>query len=225
MKRILLTIVLAIILALPSAAMAEGTGLYLAPKFLMSLQNTGTVSRSWSLAGSGVDEYSQFTLGGALALGMDFWPQQMLPLRLEVECALRGNSEKSWSDHGIYVSDVKGIWNNTTLFANVFWDFHNESAFTPYIGGGLGLAINYTGYEATLWNGNRVSVDDRFTNFAWNVGAGFSFDINEMVAIDASYRFVGLGYNELSTTVNGVTGEIANEPYNNEFMLGLRFNF
>lgn len=225
MKRSLLTLALAIFLALPSAALAEGTGLYLAPKFLMSMQNTGTVSRSWSLAGSGVDEYSQFTLGGAFAVGMDFWPQQMLPLRLEIEGALRGNSEKKWDDRGVYVSDVKGLWNNTTIFANVFWDFHNESAFTPYIGGGIGLALNYTGYEATLANGNKVSMDDRFTNFAWNAGAGVSFDVNDIVAIDASYRFVGLGYNELSTTVDGIKGEIANEPYNNEFMLGVRLNF
>lgn len=225
MKRKLLLIVMAVFLALPSASFAEGTGLYLAPKFLMSLQNTGTISRSWSLAGSGVDEYDQFTLGGAFAVGFDLWQQQMIPLRLEVEVALRGNSEHNWSELGFYTSEVKALWNNTTLFANVFWDFHNDTPFTPYIGGGLGLALNYTGYEATLRNGETISADDRFTNFAWNVGAGFSYDVNEFLAFDASYRFVGLGYNEVSKTVNGVTATISNEPYNNEFMVGLRFNF
>lgn len=225
MKRILPIIALAIILALPSAACAEGTGMYLAPKFLMSLQNTGTVSRSSSLAGSGVDEYDQFTLGGALAIGMDFWPQQMVPLRLEIEYGLRGNSEKNWTEDGRYTSEVKGLWNNSTLFANVFWDFRNDSQFTPYIGGGIGLAFNYTGYDVTLHNGETFSADDRFTNFAWNVGAGFSYDLNEMVAFDASYRFVGLGYNEITKTIYGRDIKIANEPYNNEFMLGLRFNF
>ncbi len=225
MKRVLSMILLAFVLALPSAACAEGTGMYLAPKFLMSLQSSGTVSRSASLAGSGVDEYDQFTLGGALAVGMDFWPQQMLPVRIEIEYALRGNSEKTWTEFGSHTSEVKALWNNSTLFANVFWDFHNDTPFTPYVGGGLGLAFNYTGYDVTLHNGEKVSADDRFTNFAWNVGAGFSYDLNEMVSFDASYRFVGLGYNEISKTVNGVKGEIGNEPYNNELMLGLRFNF
>jgi len=225
MKRILPIIALAFILALPSAACAEGTGMYLAPKFLMSIQSTGTVSRSSSLAGSGVDEYDQFTLGGALAVGMDFWPQQMVPLRLEVEYALRGNSEQTWTDYGFYTSEVKGLWNNSTLFANVFWDFHNDTPFTPYVGGGIGLAFNYTGYDVTLHNGEKFSADDRFTNFAWNVGAGFSYDLNEMMSFDASYRFVGLGYNEITKNVYGVDHKIANEPYNNEFMLGLRFNF
>ena len=137
---------LAMVMASVSAS-AEGTGMYLAPKFLMSIQNTGTVSRSSSLAGTGVDEYNQFTLGGAFALGLDLWQQQMIPLRFEVEVALRGNSEKSWSDNAYWVDSIKGTWNNTTIFANLFWDFHNESPFTPYIGGGLGLALNYTGYD------------------------------------------------------------------------------
>lgn len=209
----------------PAALKAEGNGMYLAPKFLMSIQDTGTINKSWTLAGSGLDEYSQFTLGGALALGVDLWPQQMVPLRLEVEFALRGNSEQSWTDRGLYTNNIKGTWNNSTLFANAFWDFHNDTAFTPYVGAGIGLAFNYTGYEVTLRNGDTYSADDRFTNLAWNVGAGFSYDITEMLAFDASYRFVGLGYNEISKTVNGVKTEIGNEPYNNELMLGLRLNF
>ncbi|MDE6734142.1 MAG: outer membrane beta-barrel protein [Desulfovibrio sp.] len=225
MKRILVIAALVLSLALPGLAAAEGTGMYIAPKFLMSIQDTGTVSRSSALAGSGIDDYSQFTLGGALAVGYDFWTQQMIPLRFEVEFALRGNSEKSWSDNGVRVDKIKGTWNNSTLFANLFWDFHNDTAFTPYIGAGLGLAFNYTGYDVTAKNGDKYSVDDRFTNFAWNAGAGVSYSFNDNFAVDASYRFVGLGYNEVSTTYNGQKYEIGNDPYNNEFMLGLRFAF
>lgn len=77
----------------------------------------------------------------------------------------------------------KGTWNNSTLFANLFWDFHNDSAFTPYIGAGLGLAFNYTGYDFTTNNGDKFSVDDRFTNFAWNVGVGASYSFNENLAL------------------------------------------
>lgn len=225
MKKLLGIIIVAILTALPCFASAEGTGMYLAPKFLMSVQNTGLISRSWTLAGSGVDEYSQFSLGGALAAGIDFWQQQMIPLRLELEVALRSNSEHSWTDNGRYTSYVKGTWNNSTLFANAFWDFHNDSPLTPYIGAGIGMAFNYTGYEVTLKNGDQYSMDDRFTNLAWNAGAGFSYDINEFMALDASYRFVSLGYNEISKTVDGIKTEIGNEPYNNEFMVGLRFSF
>lgn len=223
MKRIIAAFIFAVMLSAPLLAHAEG--MYLAPKFLMSIQNTGKMSRSWAMAGSGVDEYSQFTLGGALALGVDLWQQQMIPLRLEVEYALRGNAEQSWTDYGRYTSSVKGVWNNSTLFANVFWDFHNDTQFTPYIGAGIGMAFNYTGYDITFHNGDTMSMDDRFTDLAWNAGAGFSYELNELISLDASYRFVGLGYNELSKTVNGVTYKIENEPYANEFLLGVRVNF
>lgn len=225
MKRALGLLFTFAFLVLPGFAFAEGTGMYFEPKFLMSIQDTGTVSRSSTLAGTGVDDYDQFTLGGALAAGYDLWPQQMIPLRFEIELALRGNSEKKWDDNGIRAHEVKGVWNNTTLFANLFWDFHNDTNFTPFIGGGLGLAFNYTGYEITANNGDRYSIDDRQTNFAWNAGAGISYAFNDVVTVDASYRFVGLGYNEISSTYNGVKYEIGNEPYNNEFMVGLRFSF
>ncbi len=225
MKRIIAALALVLTLALPGMAAAEGTGMYLAPKFLMSIQSTGNTERTDALAGSGVDSYSQFTLGGAFALGYDFWPQQMLPLRAEIEFALRGNNEKTWSDGGQYINEVKGTWNSSTLFANLFWDFHNDTAFTPYVGAGLGMAFNYVGYDFTDNNGNKFSSDDRFTNFAWNVGAGVAYNFNENFAVDASYRFVGLGYNEVSATSNGRKYEIGNRPYNNEFMVGLRFAF
>lgn len=225
MKRTTAILSLLLFMLMNSIALAEGTGIYMAPKFLMSIQDTGPFSRSASFGGSGVDDYSQFTLGGALALGYDLWPQQMLPLRLEVEFALRGNSEKKWDDKGARLNSVKGVWNNSTLFANAFWDFHNDSPFTPYLGAGIGMAFNYTGYEVTLKNGETYSADDRFTNLAWNVGAGFSYDLNDFIALDASYRFVGLGYNEVSKTVDGITAKIENEPYNNEFMVGVRLSF
>lgn len=224
MKRIFLALALMLGMALPSIAAAEGTGLYLAPKFLMSFQNTGQMERSSGLAGSGVDQYSQFTLGGALALGYDFWPQQMLPLRAELEFALRGNSETSWDDGGL-MREVKGTWNSTTLFANLFWDFHNDTIMTPYVGAGLGMAFNYAGYDFTDRAGNTFSGDERTTNFAWNVGAGVAFNINDHFTIDAAYRFVGLGYNEVSVSSGGNEYTVGNRPYNNEFMLGLRYGF
>lgn len=225
MKSAFLSVLLAVVLLIPCVSRAESTGIYFAPKFLMTIQDTGTVERSGSFAGSGLDDYSQFTLGGGLAVGYDFWPQQMVPLRLEIEFALRGNSEKTWSDGGFNVSNVKGVWNNSTLFANLFWDFHNSTPFTPYVGAGVGLAFNYTGYDITRADGEKFSMDERFTNFAWNAGAGAAYSFNDNFAIDASYRFVGLGYNEVSSHHLGQKYEIGSDPYNNEFMLGLRFSF
>lgn len=216
MKRFLFALALICALALPSVSSA-GSGMYLAPKFLMTVQNTGTVERS-GMGGMGVDDYSQFTLGGALAVGYDFWPQNMLPLRAEVEFALRGNSETEWSGSK---GTADMTFNSSTLFANLYYDFHNSSAFTPYIGAGLGMAFNYMGVDIKSEEYGDHSVDDRQTNFAWNVGAGLAYSFNENLAMDLAYRYVDLGYTEVES--NGHNGAI--RPYNHEFMLGLRFGF
>ncbi|WP_418237566.1 hypothetical protein [Desulfovibrio sp.] len=92
MKRCFAALALICALALSGVAKAEGTGMYLAPKFLMSIQNNyPTVEIGPNDVSEG---YSQFTLGGALALGYDFNSQFGVPVRAEVEYALRGNSEK-----------------------------------------------------------------------------------------------------------------------------------
>lgn len=210
--------VLALTLIAPSIASAA-QGFYLAPKFMMTVQNTGTVERSGNLAGYGVDNHSQFTLGGAIAAGYDFWFSHMIPIRAELELALRGNGENS--ENGRY-GDTKLTTNSTTLLANVYYDFHNSTAFTPYVGAGIGLAFNYLGvdvHDSALNRGS--SCDDRSTNFAWQVGGGVAYSFNENIAVDAGYRYLDLGYTETKT--NGYNVGI--RPYNHEVMLGLRIGF
>ena len=199
MKRTILALALLVALVLPGMAKAEGTGMYLAPKFLMTIQETGTIERSGM---GGVDEYSQ-------------------PLRVELEYALRGNSEKSWGSHW---GSVDCTWNSSTLFANLYYDFRNDSAFVPYIGAGIGMSFNYLGFDLHR-DRSAVSRDESTTNFAWNVGAGVAYNVNDALYIDAAYRYVDLGYTEASGTLNGDQIKVGSRPYNHEFMLGLRFAF
>ena len=216
MKRTILALALLMALVLPGMAKAEGTGMYLAPKFLMTIQETGTIERSGM---GGVDEYSQFTLGGALALGYDFNSQFGVPVRAEVEYALRGNSEKSWNyGRGM---DFKGAWNASTLFLNLYYDFRNSTAFTPYVGAGLGMAFNYANYTFSS-PGYHGNFDEHSTNFAWNVGAGVAYDITDSLAVDLGYRYVNLGYYEVDLPDGA---KLKNQPCNHEFMLGLRYTF
>ncbi len=219
MKRLIASLVLALTLVAPSIASAA-QGFYLAPKFMMTVQNTGTVERSSRLAGYGVDSHSQFTLGGAIAAGYDFWFSHMIPIRAELELALRGNSENS--EDGPW-GNTKLTTNSTTLLANVYYDFHNSTAFTPYVGAGIGLAFNYLGvdmhhYGNPAWSG---SSDDRSTNFAWQVGAGVAYSFNDNIAVDAGYRYLDLGYTETKSSGNSV----GIRPYNHEVMVGLRIGF
>ena len=217
MKRCFAVLALMCALALSGVAKAEGTGMYLAPKFLMSIQNNYPTVEVGPNGAS--EDYSQFTLGGALALGYDFNSQFGVPVGAEVEYALRGNSEKSWNYNNML--DLKGAWNASTLFLNLYYDFRNSTAFTPYVGAGLGMAVNYANYTFSA-PGFKANFDDHRTTFAWNVGAGVAYDITDNFAVDLGYRYVNLGYYEVDLPEGG---KIKNQPCNHEFMLGLRYTF
>lgn len=226
MKRCIVAFALVLTLTIPGLAQAYGdgsiSGIYIAPKFLMSIQDTGKVDRSSGVSGFDVSDYSEFGVGGALAAGYDLWAQHSIPVRTEIEMALRTNSSKEWKSIN---GKIKGTWNNSSLMANVFYDFHNDTQFTPYVGAGLGLAFNYAGYDVREVNGNSFSMSEHSTSFAWNVGLGAAYNFNDNFAVDAQYRFVGMGHAEPSANVVGKHYEVGTRPYNNEFALGLRFGF
>ena len=97
MKKLFAAICLLCALSLPGTSRAEVNGVYVTPKFLMSILNTGSNSSDISAGGYGIFDtstsHSQFTLGGGLAVGYDFFPKSQLPLRAEVEVLFRGNQK------------------------------------------------------------------------------------------------------------------------------------
>lgn len=215
MKRILALCALIAVLAVPALSNAA-QGLYISPKIMLSVYNTGTVSQD-GLSGYGIGQQGQSTFAGAVAAGYDFYPQQGLPLRAELELALRTNASESWSGNR---GKVEGTWNSTTTFLNFYWDFHNATAFTPYVGAGLGMAFQYAGYDVKD-GANKYFMDDRYTTFAWNAGVGLAYAVNENLAVDLGYRFVGMSQHDISQ--NNI--KVETSPYMNEFSLGARFMF
>ena len=70
-------------------------------------------------------------------------------------------------------------------FANVYYDFHNESRFTPFIGVGLG----FTTVDEENWESN--------TAIAYQGRVGVSTDLNERFLIDTEYVYHRTGDIEL----------------------------
>ena len=229
MKRIL-CLALAAFFGMSSFAAAEIHGVYFAPKFLVGIQSTGEFSKS-NLYGVSFDRYSQVVFGGALAVGYNFAPKFNVPIRTEIEYALRSDSSHRKDGSGWASSySTKYLSNISTLFLNAYFDLDTGTPFTPYVGGGLGMSFNYTGASGNmlalsnipgLLHWGRVSGEDRSTNFAWNVGAGVAYSITENIAADLGYRFISAGYREVS----GAGMKLGNNPYINEFYTGLRFSF
>lgn len=217
MKRILMVFALIALLAVPALSQAA-QGLYISPKLMLSVYNTGVTGKD-HLRDYGIGQYGQSTFGGSIAVGYDFYPQNNFPLRAELEVALRTNASEDWSGSR---GKVEANWNTTTTFLNFYYDFHNETAFTPYVGAGIGMAFQYAGYDITDYStGNKTTMDDHNTSFAWNAGVGLAYAINENIAVDLGYRFVGINQNEVSQGDR----KIKVSPYANEFSLGARFMF
>ena len=230
MKRTILCFVLAAFFALPALAAAEVNGVYIAPKFLLGIQDSGGLSKSPDIIDGGFSQHSQVVFGGALAVGYNFAPKWNIPIRAEIEYALRSNSSNSKDGsliggRGNFNWQTKHTLNVSTLFLNAYFDIATGTAFTPYIGGGLGMAFNYTSVKAEVL-GRTLADKSRYdTTFAWNVGAGLAYAFTENISADLGYRFIGTGYREVKGDFMGLHATVGSAPYIHEFYLGARFTF
>jgi opacity protein-like surface antigen len=88
----------------------------------------------------------------------------------------------------------------TTILGNVYFDWKNGSAFTPYIGGGVGYGWAYgSGFK-----------DD--AGLAVGLAAGVAVDLTNNLAVDVGYRFRDIM----------ISGD---DPTEHQVTAGLRFKF
>ncbi len=162
------------------------------------------------------------TFGGGLSVGYDFYSYTGTPIRLELEYLYRGKAKNNFPSKltafsvgagGINMHETSHQMETKiqTLMANVFVDFHNETVFTPYLQAGLGGAYVDTNLRSndnflmSHPNGNLYRDNHSYYgsqndwNFAWNLGAGFAWQLNEYLALDLSYRYSNFGNADFGT--------------------------
>ena len=186
--------VLTMVMVFAFAFSAQATGMYIEPK-IGGAQMIGTYLDTEGVSGS--SDFSTFTnLVGAIAVGYDWSEYFGVDLRTDVEYAIRTTGH--FDAHGRSVE----AYVPQTLMFNVYYDFKNSTDFTPYIGGGIGAA--FVGENS---------------NFAWNVGTGVGYKINDDFTASLGYRFVSLGeFEDVDRKTSGML-------YSHEVMLGLRYTF
>ena len=237
-KRIIGLLALAVILIGPSLVFASGkTGVYVAPKFAYGyLMGYDLEDYRWAYSygdlvggerNSDRAGRGDHIFGGALAVGYDFSKRLNVPVRGELEYAIFSDAKTKEGnvDWGRRL-DI-GI---QTIFANVYYDFRNTSAFTPYFGLGLGMAlVKAKGeYPGDFSLGSKTT-----TNFAWNIGAGVAYAFTDMISLDLAYRFVSPGKGKTKKDISYVYDPDfhdrnqwkTSELYIHQFMLGVRFTF
>lgn len=202
---------------------ANFSGIYIAPKFVHSFVGTEVSSINTNKVDS-----KDSAFGVALAGGYNFEMVFGIPIRTELEWNMHSQTEDSGR------ITVAGIGNPNfttnigiqTLFLNVYYDFHNVSRFTPYIGAGLGAT--FVDVESSLSDqGNHTLSEESTTNFAWNVNLGVSYDFTTNLALDISYRYAQFGKGETTrSTFTGTDLLIKTDTISaHQGILALRYTF
>lgn len=114
------------------------------------------------------------------------------------------------------VSDISSS-GDVTMFSfltNVYLDFVNQTAWTPYITAGIG----FSSVEVNDFEVARLEIGDSSDSaFAYQIGAGISYSINEKFIIDLKYRYHDIA--ELD--FDGIKIDFANH----DAYVGLRYCF
>lgn len=248
----------------PTLALAQGHGpYYVTPKLLYSYEQSSDYNAStYTPSDPGIfnvryggGSQSKGAFGGGVAAGYDFGAMNQIPVRMELEFMARQGQDFQHSPK------VAGVFNHPMLppevvvasynvnptvysvFANVYYDFVNDSKFTPYVGAGLGGAYMDVSMSSRYVTGGGQVLETEMGgshanwSFAWNVGAGCSYTINDNMALDLGYRYASFGKAESGPRnvwmVSGVNPMDPNEVAlihsqgstdlsAHEFMLGLR---
>jgi opacity protein-like surface antigen len=117
-------------------------------------------------------------------------------VRLEGELSYKRGEISTVTDQSSntrYVN-VDGHLGATAVMVNTFFDLHNESPVTPYLGGGIGVAtLNLSdakGVDATTGALNyHVFHSDDDNVFAYQAGAGVEVGLTRHLSLDMGYRY------------------------------------
>lgn len=124
---------------------------------------------------------------------------------------------------------------SSSLFANLNYDVAKvqvqNTTIVPYIGVGIGFAVNELGDVTEVAPGGTVVWQgDTKTNFAWQIGAGVGIPLTDKLTFDAGYRYVDLGSFQSGTQlISGATGNLQKKVKGDfaahEVLVGLRYAF
>lgn len=140
---------------------------------------------------------------------------------------LRGEIEFSYIQadvgsilNGIPVPDGVSVTSTGyNLLANLWYDFSNDSGFTPYVGAGVG-------YGHTVVSGD-LPADITASGLLYQLGAGVKFDVAENIALDLGYRYRVLS--DADTESDGMAppagGSVTTDAVNHIVQAGVTFGF
>ncbi|MBC6407161.1 MAG: porin family protein [Rhodobacteraceae bacterium] len=150
-------------------------------------------------SGGATIDYERGT-GLHLAYGRDYGT-----FRWEVE-GLRQEADRDYIESGGRRRNLGGSADALALMVNGWIDIETGTAFTPFIGGGVGV-VRFSG------DGIAGAQGDSDTSFAAQIGVGMAYQINDSMAIEAALRqFAARDVNDYDVDISSI-------------LIGLRFSF
>lgn len=114
----------------------------------------------------------------------------------------------------------RGENRSIAFMANGYYDYSNPTDFTPYVGGGLGIAsVAYDDYGIT---GATVLSDDDWV-LAYQLMAGLDYDLTDQFTLGAEYRYFATQDADIRTAAGN--NDIDVEYQNHSVSLGLKYRF
>jgi opacity protein-like surface antigen len=197
-------------------AIVEDSGFYLRGDLGVANANASQLNSTYSdgntLASLGTVE-GPVSVGDPYLLGLGVGYQFNSWLRADVtgeyrnSINYRASSTYQWGTPANSPCDpTSGIWCGdeytgqvkTALFlANGYVDVGTWGGFTPYVGGGVGLAAYQVSglKDISLYPGAAFGFANNYngTNFAWALMAGVAYRFSPTLLLDVGYRYVNMG--------------------------------
>ena len=151
------------------------------------------------------------------AVGMHVWNS----FRAEIEVSHSSWDGDDYSETGGGAGTVDGDISATYLLGNLWWDFDTGTSFTPYIGGGAGIAW---ADGDTTFGGNTYGYGDGEAGFAFQLGAGLKFNLTEQLGLDIGYRYKSIQNIDFDDSDGGGVYEDGDLNSHNA-QVGLTFSF
>jgi opacity protein-like surface antigen len=145
--------------------------------------------------------FSPFTvdLGGGfsgdLGVGYDFGV-----LRAELTYGYSRASLNGLSASNAFTNNVSGAINKNDVLASLYYDFENNSRWTPYIGGGIGYT-NLSTPSFDLGGVSTNSVNKGLFGWQGKVGVSYAMNYNSDIYLEGVYQGAG-GYSAENLNVD-----------------------
>ncbi len=140
-------------------------------------------------------------------------------LRVEGEVAYRESNISQATVNGTTFG-ASGDVSALSFMGNVYHDFENKSAWTPYVGGGIGAAqISFSDVLAST----ALRVDDDDLVLAYKFEAGFALELDDNLDLYANYNYFATTDPEFTNSVTLTKFQTGYKSHNLGFGLSFRF--